>query len=48
MRRRGRNRKEDGLADECAAFLTGTLTDRREADGVAVPVWAWTNRLAHE
>ena len=47
MRRRSRNRKEDGLADECAAFLTGTLTDRWEADGMAVPIWAWTNLLAH-
>jgi hypothetical protein len=47
MSRRARNRKEDGLADECAAFLTGTLTNRWEADGQAVPIWAWTNLLAH-
>ena len=47
MRRRERSRREDGLADECAAFLTGTLTDRWEADGLAVPIWAWTNLLAH-
>jgi hypothetical protein len=47
MRRRERNRREDGLADECAAFLSGTLTDRCEADGMAVPIWAWTNVLAH-
>jgi hypothetical protein len=47
MRRRWRDRREEGLADECAAFLTGTLTDRWEADGLAVPIWAWTNLLAH-
>jgi hypothetical protein len=47
MRGRRHNRREDGLADECAAFLTGTLTDRWEADGLAVPIWAWTNLLAH-
>ncbi len=32
MRRRGRNSREEGLADECGAFLTGTLTDRLEDD----------------
>jgi hypothetical protein len=42
-----RDRREDGLGDECAAFLTGTLTDQLEADGLAVPIWAWTNLLAH-
>ncbi len=47
MRGRRHNRREDGLAEECAAFLTGTLTDRLEADGLAVPIWAWTNLLAH-
>jgi hypothetical protein len=47
MRGRWRNRREDGLADQCAAFLTGTLTDRLETDGLAVPIWAWTNLLAH-
>jgi hypothetical protein len=36
MRGRRHNRKEDGLAEECAAFLTGTLTDRLEADGRAL------------
>ena len=25
-----------------AAFLTGTLTDRCDAEGLAVPTWAWT------
>lgn len=47
MRARWRDRSEDGLADECAAFLTGTLTDCQEADGLAIPTWAWTNLLAH-
>jgi hypothetical protein len=35
------------VADECAASLTGTLADRRQAGGVSVPIWAWTNLLAH-
>ena len=47
MRRRRRQDREDGLAEECAAFLTGTLTDRWESHGKAVPIWAWTNLLAH-
>jgi hypothetical protein len=47
MRRRRRTSTEDGVADECAAFLTGALADRWEADGVTVPIWAWTNLLAH-
>jgi hypothetical protein len=47
MRRRRRNSREDELADECAAFLTGVLADRWEAAGVTVPIWAWTNLLAH-
>ena len=49
MRRR-RRRDDDGedqVAAECAAFLTGTLVERLEADGRAIPVWAWTNLLAH-
>ncbi len=49
MRRR-RRRDDDGedqVAAECAAFLSGTLVERLEADGRAIPVWAWTNLLAH-
>jgi len=52
MRRRRRRLRrdddgEDQLAAECAAFLTGTLVECLEADGRAIPVWAWTNLLAH-
>ena len=35
------------LAMECEAFLTGTLAEYWEQRGVLVPVWAWTNLLAH-
>jgi hypothetical protein len=46
MRRRRRD-GEDEVAAECAAFLTGTLVERLETGGRAIPVWAWTNLLAH-
>ena len=32
---------------ECQAFLTGTLAEYWEERGTVVPVWAWTNLLAH-
>ncbi len=35
------------LADEAEAYLDGRIAERLEASGVAVPVWAWTNLLAH-
>ena len=47
MRRRRLDGGEDEVAAECAAFLTGTLVEGLEAAGRAVPVWAWTNLLAH-
>ena len=47
MRRRRHNSGEDGVADECAASLTGTLADRRQAGGVSVPIWAWTDLSVH-
>jgi hypothetical protein len=34
-------------AQECEAFLAGTLAEYWEDRGIAVPVWAWTNLLAH-
>jgi hypothetical protein len=37
----------DVLVSECAAFLNGTLAEFWEANGTVVPVWAWTNLLAH-
>jgi hypothetical protein len=35
------------LASECEAYLHGTLAEFWEAQGAAVPVWTWTNLLAH-
>lgn len=47
MRRRRRDDGEDEVVAECAAFLSGTLVERLEAGGRGIPVWAWTNLLAH-
>jgi hypothetical protein len=35
------------LANECSAFLNGTLAEYWDDKGLVVPVWAWTNLLAH-
>jgi hypothetical protein len=35
------------LANECSAFLNGTLAEYWDDKGLTVPVWAWTNLLAH-
>jgi hypothetical protein len=35
------------LADETEAFLAGRLAEQMEGRGEAVPVWSWTNLLAH-
>ena len=35
------------LVGECEAFLHGTLAEYLDEQGVVVPVWAWTNLLAH-
>ena len=35
------------VAQECEAFLNGTLAEYWEDKGVVVPVWAWINLLAH-
>ena len=35
------------LASECEAYLHGTLAEFWEERGTAVPVWSWTNLLAH-
>lgn len=32
---------------ECEAYLNGTLAEFWEGRGTPVPVWAWTNLLAH-
>ncbi len=35
------------VGQECEAFLEGTLAEFWDDRGVVVPVWAWTNLLAH-
>lgn len=35
------------LVADCEAFLLGRYADRLESLSIAVPVWAWTNLLAH-
>ncbi len=47
MKRRERTTGEAAVAASCEAFLNGTLAEYWEDQGFAVPVWAWTNLLAH-
>ena len=47
MKNRGRAVGCSVLANECSAFLNGTLAEYWDDKGLAVPVWAWTNLLAH-
>lgn len=35
------------LTMECEAYLNGTLAEFLEERGTSVPVWTWTNLLAH-
>ena len=35
------------LADECAAFLDGSLVRSLQEHGVFAPVWTWLNEAAH-
>src|ERR1700722_11349507 len=35
------------IARECEAFLLGSLVEYWDERGIAVPVWAWMNLLAH-
>ena len=44
--RLSRARHASELVGECEAFLAGYLAERKEAEA-SVPVWAWTNLLAH-
>jgi hypothetical protein len=46
-RERAGGRGSSVVAMECAAFLNGTLAEHWEQRGTVVPVWAWTNLLAH-
>lgn len=47
MRKRQRDTAGEALALECEAYLTGTLAEYLEERGTSVPVWTWTNLLAH-
>jgi len=47
MRRRQRDLVGGVVALECEAYLNGTLAEYWEEQGTAVPVWTWTNLLAH-
>ena len=50
MKKRERTAKAGGssvVAQECEAFLNGTLAEYWEDMGIVVPVWAWINLLAH-
>lgn len=40
-------RRERELVQECASFLQGRFADRRVLRNESVPLWAWTNLLAH-
>lgn len=45
-----RQRVGDGVSVvsmECEAYLTGMLAEYWDERGTVVPVWAWTNLLAH-
>jgi hypothetical protein len=46
-RERARGCGANAVAMECEAFLTGTLAEYWGERGTVVPVWAWTNLLAH-
>lgn len=40
-------RSSNELVADCEAFLTGRYAERVVERGGTVPVWAWTNLLAH-
>ncbi|MHB1549563.1 MAG: hypothetical protein ACYCX8_12610 [Acidimicrobiales bacterium] len=42
-----RSGASEQLVDEVGAFVGGTLAELYEVRGGRVPVWAWTNLLAH-
>ncbi len=47
MENRERSGDDSVLVRECDAFLSGTLAEYLDEQGKVVPVWAWTNLLAH-
>ena len=46
-RRRDDRTPESEVVADAEALLRGHLVERLERRGVSVPVWAWTNLLAH-
>jgi len=46
-RSRAARRGQSSVADDCAAFLTGSLVRYRLDHGEGVAPWEWTNLLAH-
>jgi hypothetical protein len=47
MRKRQRDLTGGVLGMECEAYLNGTLAEYWEERATSVPVWTWTNLLAH-
>jgi hypothetical protein len=47
MRKQRRAVSAAAVVAGCEAFLSGTLAEYWERQGFTVPVWAWTNLLAH-
>lgn len=47
MRKRERSMSGAAVVAGCEAFLNGTLAEYWERQGFSVPVWVWTNLLAH-
>jgi len=47
MWRRSEGAAADELAAECEAFLAGRYPEYLRYRGHPIPVWAWTNPLAH-
>jgi len=40
-------RRSRAMANDCEAFLEGTLAERMERRGDLLPTWVWLNLLAH-
>ena len=47
MHEREQQTEHDTVVLECEAFLQGALAEFWDERGITVPVWAWTNLLAH-
>jgi len=47
MRRRNARSAADDVAAECEAFLAGRYLEYVKDRGHPIPLWAWTNPLAH-